>query len=41
MKFAGIFQGDPDFLEIIKEMRAEREDKGEIIDNGNLYIYKY
>ena len=26
MKFAGIFQGDPDFMEIIQEMRAERED---------------
>ncbi len=25
MKFAGIFQDDPDFMEIIKEMRAERE----------------
>ncbi len=25
MKFGGIFQDDPDFMEIIKEMRAERE----------------
>ena len=25
MKFAGIFQDDPYFMEIIKEMRAERE----------------
>lgn len=25
MKFAGIFPDDPDFMEIIKEMRAERE----------------
>ncbi|MDZ8261002.1 hypothetical protein [Nostoc sp. ChiQUE01b] len=30
MKFAGIFQDDPDFMEIIKEMRAEREDNSEI-----------
>ncbi|NJO30642.1 MAG: hypothetical protein HC874_26195 [Richelia sp. SL_2_1] len=25
MKFAGIFQDDPDFLEIMQQMRAERE----------------
>ena len=25
MKFAGIFKDDPDFMEIIKEIRAERE----------------
>jgi hypothetical protein len=25
MKFAGIFQDDPDFMEIMQEMRAERE----------------
>jgi hypothetical protein len=30
MKFAGIFQDDPDFLEIMQEMRAEREDDSEI-----------
>ncbi|MBR8839609.1 MAG: hypothetical protein DSM106950_37820 [Stigonema ocellatum SAG 48.90 = DSM 106950] len=30
MKFAGIFQDDPDFLEIIKEIRAEREDNSDI-----------
>lgn len=30
MKFAGIFQDDPDFMEIIKEIRAEREDSSEI-----------
>lgn len=30
MKFAGIFQDDPDFMEIIKEIRAEREDNSDI-----------
>jgi len=30
MRFAGIFQDDPDFLEIIKEIRAEREDNSDI-----------
>lgn len=30
MKFAGIFQDDPDFQEIIAEMRKEREDNHEI-----------
>ncbi|WP_017653078.1 hypothetical protein [Fortiea contorta] len=25
MKFAGIFQDDPDFMEIMKEIRAERD----------------
>jgi len=30
MKFAGIFQDDPDFIEIIKEIRAEREDNSDI-----------
>lgn len=26
MKFAGIFKDDPDLMEIMKEIRAERED---------------
>lgn len=30
MKFAVIFQDDPDFLEIIKEIRAEREDNSDV-----------
>ena len=30
MKFAGIFEDDPDFKEIMSEIRAEREDNGEI-----------
>lgn len=30
MKFAGIFKDDPDFMEIMKEIRAEREDDSEI-----------
>ncbi|NJM20125.1 MAG: hypothetical protein HC907_16165 [Richelia sp. SM1_7_0] len=30
MKFAGIFQDDPDFMEIIAEIRAEREENSEI-----------
>jgi predicted RNase H-like HicB family nuclease len=30
MRFAGIFQDDPDFMEIIKEMRAEREQESDI-----------
>lgn len=30
MKFAGIFENDPDFQEIMLEMQAEREDKSTI-----------
>lgn len=30
MKFAGIFENDPDFQEIMLEMQAEREDKNTI-----------
>ncbi len=30
MKFAGIFQDDPDFVEIMKELREEREDYSDI-----------
>ncbi len=30
MKFAGIFENDPDFQEIIAEIRAEREDSNEV-----------
>ena len=30
MKFAGIFEDDPDFLEIMSDLKAEREDNGEI-----------
>lgn len=30
MKFAGIFEDDPDFQEIIAEIGAEREDDNEI-----------
>ena len=30
MKFAGIFENDPDFQEIMSEIRAEREDNSEI-----------
>jgi hypothetical protein len=30
MRFAGIFQNDPDFMEIMKEIRAEREQDSDI-----------
>jgi hypothetical protein len=30
MRFAGIFQDDPDFMEIMKEIRAEREQDSDI-----------
>ena len=30
MKFAGIFENDPDFQEIMSEIRAEREDNCEM-----------
>jgi hypothetical protein len=30
MKFAGVFENDPDFLQIMSEIRAERENNSEI-----------
>ncbi len=30
MKFAGIFKNDPDFMEIMEEIRAEREQDSDI-----------
>jgi hypothetical protein len=30
MKFAGVFENDPDFQEIMSEIRAERENNSEI-----------
>ncbi|MDM9382618.1 hypothetical protein QUB80_18135 [Chlorogloeopsis sp. ULAP01] len=30
MRFAGIFKDDPDFMEIMKEIRAEREQDSDI-----------